>query len=126
TEGVVLLVSRVRSPLHSQAPLVDHQAQLDAYDPAAVGQAFAPDLLWASAFPDGVDQFDAIAVCYSQHRRVSQETCCPLLVSGKQSEQAGALRQLREQWQVIALDPVVESPTRYSLDGKEQSEGDHL
>ena len=49
-------------PGYHQPPLIEQQTQFAPDDPAVIGEAFAADLLRATALAHGVDQLDAVGV----------------------------------------------------------------
>ena len=52
-----------------------------------VGEAFATNLLRATAFTDGVDQLDAIGVDDAEHSRRGQEDLCPVLMRREEAKE---------------------------------------
>src|SRR6266699_3633884 len=77
----------VTRPRHHQAVLVQQQAEFAADNPAMIGEAFAANLLRATALAHGVDQLDAVGVNDPQHRRSSQEDLRPGLMGPEETKE---------------------------------------
>src|SRR5712692_1520541 len=90
-KGLIRHVGCPTIPRHHQPPLVQHQTQFAADNPAMIREAFAPDLLGAAAFAHGVDQLDPIRVNDAEHRRGSQESLGPRLMGHEEAKEPGAL-----------------------------------
>jgi len=68
-KGVSSDMGRGTIPPHHQAIRIQQQTEFPPDHPAMVGQAFAPDLLGAAAFADGVNELDALGVDDAKDRR---------------------------------------------------------
>ena len=121
--GSVVYIRRGDLPINHLTSLIEHEAELASYDPAAVALAhsasprgpygnllrtFLADLYLAAPLADRVQQLDAIGVRDAHHRRVRQEAIGPVPMSREAPEEARTLRQVWEQRQAVALDPPVE------------------
>ena len=83
---------------------------------------FLPHLGRAAPFPHGVEQLDPIAVRHAQYGRGRQKARGPRRVRLEEPRQAGALRHLGKQGQIIARQPAVEGASPSPFDGKQQSQ----
>src|SRR2546426_8394260 len=81
-----------------------------------VGQAFAANLLRAPAFAHGMDQFDAIRVDHSEHRRSGQEDPRPVLMGLQKTKESRPLGEAGKQRPIVARQPAIEGrfPTPFS------------
>ncbi len=70
-------IDRISSPTDDLPVIVNQPAQLHAHDPALIGIAFLANLLLAAPFPDGVDQFNAVAVDHGKETGLRQK---PIMV----------------------------------------------
>ena len=104
-----------------QTQMVEQQAQLSTHNPTVVGFPLLPDLGTAAAFPDRVDQFDTIGINDTQQGRGNQEVITPVLVLTQQSEETGAVGQLRKHIPMVLGQPSVESPVAHPFDDEEQA-----
>ena len=90
-KGVIRDIGRGTRPPHDQSPLIEEQTEFPADNPAVIGEAFAADLLRATAFAHGVDQLNAIRVDDPEHGRSGQEDLCPVLMGLEETKEPGAL-----------------------------------
>src|SRR5467141_1841937 len=90
-KGVIRDIGRGTRPPHDQSPLIEEQTEFPADNPAVIGEAFAADLLRATAFAHGVNELDAIRVDDSEHGRRRQEGLRPVLMGLEEAKEPGAL-----------------------------------
>src|SRR5262245_25772218 len=67
-----------------------------------IRQAFAPDLLWATACTDGVNQLNTIGIDHSKRRWGSQERLRPGLMHLEEAKEAGRLGEPGKQRPIVA------------------------
>jgi hypothetical protein len=91
-----------------------------------IRHTFAADLLRAAAFADGVDELDAIGVNDTQHRRLSQESLCPILMGREEAKEPRPLGEVGKQRAIVAGQPAIEGPVAPAFEGMEQPQGDDL
>ena len=124
--AAIVDVGGVRIPIHDQAEMVEHETQLAAHDPTAVGQPFLADLALAAAFPARMEQFGAIAVDQTQQRRLRQKAPRPMPVGIEQPEQTGAHGQLRKQPPVVSHQPAIKGAIAHAFEGEQHGNRDHF
>jgi hypothetical protein len=125
-EGGVWCIGPSTVPGHDQAPLIKHQTELAADNPAMVGFPFAPDLLSTAAFPHRVEQLNAVAVHYPQDRGSRQELVSPGMGGRKEPKEAGPFRQGGKQAAPVAPHPAIEGAIAHAFEGKEHAQGNDL
>ncbi len=82
----IVNISRIHIPTDDQTDVIEQQTQFTADNPAFVGQqALLANLLGASSFPSGMNQFDAIAVNDTNQVGGNHETFNPVAMRVKQS-----------------------------------------
>src|SRR5215468_1201836 len=91
-----------------------------------VGQAFAPDLLGAAAFTDGVNELDAIRVDDAEHRRRGQEDPRPVLMGLQETKEPRPLGQAGEQRLIVARQPAIERTIPDAFERMQEPERHHL
>src|SRR5881397_961753 len=96
-KGVICDIGRGTRLRDDQSPLIEQQTEFTADDPAMIREAFAADLLWAVAFPHGMDQLDPIGVDDPQHRWGGQEELRPVLMGCEEAKEARALGEAGKQ-----------------------------
>lgn len=75
--AAIINIGRVHIPIHYQADMVEQQTQFTTDNPAFVGQSFFANLLGASPFPSGMNQFDAIAINDPDQAGIGHEAVNP-------------------------------------------------
>jgi len=90
-KGLVCDIGGGTRPPDNQPPLVEHQTQFAADNPAMVRHAFAADLLRAPTLPDRMDQLDPIGVDNTEHGRGGQEGPRPVLMGPEEAKEPGPL-----------------------------------
>ena len=105
--GTVVDVGGMAIPIHNQADIIGHETRFTSYNLTLVGDSLLPNLLRASAFPSGMDEFNAVSVGQANQGGICHETLGPVPMSVEQAEQSGAMGQIGEQFQIIALQPTV-------------------
>ena len=121
-----VLCDGVAIPSADETELVQHEAELPSHNPSVVAFAFLADLPFASAFSDGVDELDSIAISHPQDSWLSQEAICPCRMSFQESEKPCSFREIWEEMGVISQEPPIKCSLAYSFDGKQQANGDYL
>ena len=87
-----------------------------------IGDAFASDLCGAAPIPNGMAQFNAIAVGDAHQVGLGQDASRPVLLSMQAAEEAGAFRQLGEQAAVVVLEPGIASALADAFDDVENAD----
>ncbi len=82
-----------------------------------VALAFAADLVWAAAFADRMDEFDAVGVAHTKEGWLSQKTAREFAMFDQKTEQPRALGQVRKQVAQLLLEPAVESAATIAPQG---------
>ena len=121
-------IGRLGLPGRHRPPLVQHDTEFAANNPARIRFAFLADALTLREpqFSDRMTELNAERIRHAQQRRLGQKERRPPLVSFEQPSQASAFRQMGKQRQVIALDPAIEMAQGGAFESEEQSEGDDL
>src|SRR5262245_18860659 len=125
-ERLVRRIGRSTVPPHYQAILVQQETEFPADYPAMIGQAFAPDLLWATAFADGVNQLNAIGIDHPKHRWGSQECLRPGLMRLEEAKEAGALGEPGKQRPIVACQPAIEGTVAHTFEGMQEPKGHYF
>src|SRR6266699_1121539 len=113
-------------PRHDQPPLVQHQTECAADNPAMVRHAFAADLRGTAAFAHGVDQRDARGVDDPEHGRGGQEDLRPVLMGHEEAKEPRPLGEPREQRAIVARQPAIEGPVADAFERMQQPQGNYL
>jgi hypothetical protein len=114
------------SPTDHQAQLSKQQTKFATANPALMRFPFAATLLPTPAFAPRVQHFKAITINDSPERGGSQELLRPGPLRGQHTKQPRALRQRREQWPPIAVQPPVKGPIPHSFESKENPQSDNF
>jgi hypothetical protein len=122
-KGVIRDMGGGTLPRDDQPPLIEHQTQFAADDPAVIREAFAADLLRTAAFPDGVDQLDPRRVNDPEHRRGGQEGCGPVLMRLEEAKEPGALGEPGKQRAIIARQPAIERAVASAFERMQHPQG---
>ena len=122
---VICDIGRATVPPHHQAILVQQQTECTPDNPAMVGEAFAPDLLGATAFAHGVEQLDPRGVDDAQDRRSGSEDLRPVLMRLEEAKEPRALGEVGKQRPIVARQPAREGPVAHALERVQQPQGDH-
>ena len=91
-----------------------------------VREAFAADLLGATAFADGMNELNPIGVDDAEHRRSGQEGSRPGLMRLEETKEPCPLGQAGEQRTIVACQPAIEGPIPDAFEGMQQPQRDHL
>ncbi len=91
--GAVVDIGRVTVPIDDLAQVIEHKAELAAYNPALVGLARFANLRGAASFAARMQQLDAVGVHHAYQRGRSQKVFGIGLVERhvEQTEQPGPL-----------------------------------
>lgn len=121
-------IRRRRLPADDQAPSIQHHAEFATNDPARIRLAFLADALalGKAQLSDWMTEFDAKRVGHAQDGGRSQKAGSPSAMRLESSPQAGALRQIGKQGQVIAFPPTIKISGGGAFKGKEQGQSDHF
>ena len=79
-KGVIRDDGRGARPPHDQPPLIEEQTEFAADNPPVIQHTFAANLLGATAFAHGVNEFNPISVDDPKHRRGGQEDLRPVVM----------------------------------------------
>ena len=90
-KGVLCDIGGGAIPHHDQPPLVQHQAEFAADNPAVIREPLTANLLRAAAFAHGMDQLNPIGVDDPEHGWGRQEGRGPCLVGPEEAKEPGAL-----------------------------------
>src|ERR1700742_2107444 len=117
-----------RLPTADRPPLIQHHTEFAADDPARIRLALLANspTLRETQFPDRMTELNAERIGDPQDGGLSQKSSGPVLVRVEEAKQAGALRQMRKQRQVIAPEPAIEMSGGGAFESKEQGERNDL
>src|SRR5689334_22479389 len=109
TKGVIGFIGRGPSPVDYFTRIIDQPRQLDADNPAAVGNAFLANLALATPFTPRMDQFNAIGINYGKERRLRQQFHCQRSIIAQQAQQTREMGQSWKEVPIVGLQPAIES-----------------
>ena len=119
-------MGRRPQPADDLTPLIDQQTQFAADDPPMIGESLPTDLGWAAAFPNRMDQFDAVTVHNAQQGGGRQEQQGPLPMGLELAKQPGPLGQARKQGLVVPRQPTIKRPVADPFKGVQHAQRDHF
>jgi hypothetical protein len=111
-------------PTSDKFKIVQQEVQLTSDNPELVGKPLFPSLLRRMSFMNKMDYFDPVAVDNTQQPRLNQETLCPILESGKKSEQVGMLWQSMKELPIIPLNPTLNGLVANAFQSKQDTQSD--
>src|SRR5437764_951690 len=125
-EVLVVRVSSSPSPVNN-LPLGRNQpAEFDADNPAMIADAFLANLCGTAPFPDGVNQFNAVAINHTFFLRSDQELVGQGFIDGQQAQQTRAFGQIGKQVQPVPFEPAIKGAVVDAFEREQDPNGDNL
>jgi hypothetical protein len=125
-EILVVDLGTIPAPINYLALWGNQPAQFHPHNPTMIGNTFLADLGWAATLPNGMNQFNSVAIDDAFGCGFNQEMVGQVRVVGQQALQAGTFRQTRKQVKPITCQPTIESPKMDPFEAEKDTDGNNL